>query len=412
MKEEIQLIPDLFRKEFAKMVAVISKLYGLQHMEIAEDIVSETFLTATESWTKKGIPANPTGWLYTVAKQKTLYHFRRKKIFDEKIIPQIKISADTIAETKEMDFSTENIKDSQLEMMFAICDPAIASEAQIALALRVLCGFGIEEIAEAFFSNKETINKRLSRAKEKLRAEKVQLEMPPEKEISSRLDNVLHIIYLLFNEGYYSTTQNQILRKDFCMEALRLGLMLTDYSKTNLPKTNALVALMSFHASRLDARQNHDDGIILYEEQDENLWDQELIEQGTWFLDLSAHGDTLSSYHLEAGIAFWNCQKEDTKEKRESILHHYDLLVEINYSPGVALNRVYALYKARGKEIALVEAEKLNLQNNHFYFTLLGELYEDIDNERAKANFQKALSLAKTENERHTIKLKMKNLQK
>ena len=412
MNEETELIPYLFRKEFAKMIAVISKLYGLQHIEIAEDIVSETFLTATETWAQKGIPPNPTAWLYAVAKQKTLYHFRRKKIFDEKIVPQIKFSADTIAQTKEMDFSTKNIKDSQLEMMFAICDPAIASEAQIALALRVLCGFGIEEIAEAFFSNKETINKRLFRAKEKLRTEKVQLEMPPEKEINTRLDNVLHIIYLLFNEGYYSTSQNKMLQKDFCMEALRLGLLLTDYSKTNLPKTDALVALMSFHASRLDARQNADNDFILYDEQDKNLWDQDLIEQGIHFLNLSARGDILSSYHLEAGIAFWNCQKEETKEKRESILRHYDLLLQINYSPGVALNRIYALYKARGKEIALVEAEKLNLTNNHFYFTLLGELYTGKDNEKAKANFEKALLLAKTETEREVINLKIKNLKK
>jgi RNA polymerase sigma-70 factor (ECF subfamily) len=194
------------------------------------------------------------------------------------------------------------------------------------------------------------------------------------------------------------------------MEALRLGFMLTEYSKTNLPKTNALIALMSFHASRLDARQNADNDFILYDEQDENLWDQNLIEQGIHFLNLSARGDRLSSYHLEAGIAFWNCRKEETKEKRESILRHYNLLLQINYSPAVALNRLYALYKARGKEIALAEAEKINLPNNHFYCTLLGELYEGIDNERAKANFEKALSIAKTETERHIIKLKMKNL--
>jgi predicted RNA polymerase sigma factor len=236
------------------------------------------------------------------------------------------------------------------------------------------------------------------------------LEMPRENEIEARLDNVLHIIYLLFNEGYYSTTQNKILRKDFCMEALKLGLMLTEYSKTNLPKTNALVALMSFHASRLDARQNADHDFILYDEQDENLWDQDLIEQGIHFLNLSAQGDKLSSYHLEAGIAFLNCQKDDTKEKRESILHHYDLLLQLNYSPGVALNRVYALYKARGKKIALAEAEKLNLPGNHFYFTLLGELYAGIDNEKAKANFEKALSIAKIETERQVINLKIKNL--
>jgi RNA polymerase sigma-70 factor (ECF subfamily) len=412
MHKNKELISELFRTEFTKMIAVITKLYGLQYIEIAEDIVSETFLTATESWAQKGIPANPTAWLYAVAKQKTLYHFRRKKIFDEKIIPHVKIASDTFSETKEMDFSSQNIKDSQLQMLFAICDPAIASEAQIALALRVLCGFGIEEIAEAFFSNKETINKRLFRAKEKLRAEKVQLEMPPQKEINARLDNVLHVIYLLFNEGYYSSTQNQVLRKEFCMEALRLGLMLTEYSHTNLPKTSALVALMSFHASRLEARQNANSNLILYDEQDESLWDRDLIEQGIRFLNLSANGDNLSSYHLEAGIAFWNCQKEDTQEKRESILQHYNLLLAINDSPGVALNRVYALYKARGKEVALIEAKKLNLAKNHFYFTLLGELYLGNDNEKAKANFERALSIAKTEAERQTIQLKMQMLSK
>jgi RNA polymerase sigma-70 factor (ECF subfamily) len=167
---------------------------------------------------------------------------------------------------------------------------------------------------------------------------------------------------------------------------------------------------MSFHASRLDARQGDCDNVILYEDQDENLWDQNLIEQGIHFLSLSARGNDLSSYHLEAGIAFWNCQKEDTKEKREAILRHYNLLMEINDSPGVALNRVYTLYKARGKEIALAEAEKLYLPNNHFYFTLLGELYEGNDNEKAKANFEKAYLMAKTESEKQLIKQKMKNL--
>jgi RNA polymerase sigma factor (sigma-70 family) len=219
MKEETELIPDLFRKEFSKMVAVISKLFGLQHIEIAEDIVSETFLQAAETWGQKGIPVNPTAWLYSVAKQKTLYHFRRNKILEKKIIPELKTSRETNSEIEEIDFSMDNIKDSQLQMMFAVCNPAIASEAQIALALRILCGFGIDEIAEAFLTNKETINKRLFRAKEKLRAEKVRLELPGDTEINNRLDNVLHIIYLLFNEGYYSTTQNQILRKDLCLEA-------------------------------------------------------------------------------------------------------------------------------------------------------------------------------------------------
>ena len=245
MEEQQESLKHLFQQEFSKMVAVISKLFGLQHIEIAEDIVSETFLKATETWGIKGIPKNPTAWLYTVAKQKTLYHFRRNKIFKDKVIPELK-TAQIASKEIQVNFSSENIKDSQLQMMFAVCNPLIASEAQIGLALRILCGFGIDEIAEAFLSNKETINKRLFRAKEKLRMEKVQMELPLENEIASRLNNVLHIIYLLFNEGYYSKTQNQILRKELCIEALRLGLMLTEYERTNLPKTNALIALNVF----------------------------------------------------------------------------------------------------------------------------------------------------------------------
>src|SRR6185437_2819254 len=253
--EKDESLKQLFQEEFSKMVAVISRLFGLQHIEIAEDIVSETFLLAAESWGVKGLPPNPAAWLYTVAKQKTLYHFRRNKLFQKKIVPELKFRQDKEAEIEEMDFSHQHIRDSQLQMLFAVCDPTIASEAQIGLALRILCGFGIDEIAEAFLTNKETINKRLFRAKEKLRTEKVNLELPPPAEIPARLDNVLHIIYLLFSEGYYSQTKNQVLQKELCLEAMRVGLLLTEYEKTNQPKTNALMALMCFHASRFDARR-------------------------------------------------------------------------------------------------------------------------------------------------------------
>ena len=403
-------LKHLFQQEFSKMVAVISKLFGLQHIEIAEDIVSETFLQATETWDAKGIPANPTAWLYAVAKQKTLYHFRRNKIFETKIVPALVSQEEKEIAAIEPDFSMQNIKDSQLQMLFAICDPAIASEAQIGLALRILCGFGIDEIAEAFLSNKETINKRLFRAKEKLRTERVKLEMPPVNEIPGRLDNVLHIIYLLFSEGYYSKTQNQTLRQELCIEALRLGVLLSDFEKTNLPKTNALIALMCFHASRFTARQTNDDALLLYDQQDEKLWDQSLIDQGMHFLDASLAGNEISSYHLEARIAYWHCIRENSREKWEDILQLYNQLLLINYSPGVALNRTYALYKVYGAEKALTEAEKLKLDSNHFYFVLLGELYKTIDKTKAKNHFQKAFSLAKTEAEKILIREKMETL--
>lgn len=412
MENGHESLKHLFQREFYKMVAVISKLFGLQHIEIAEDIVSETFLQATETWGIKGMPQNPTAWLYAVAKQKTLYHFRRNKIFENKVLPELTSGEETNQEIGEINFSPQNIKDSQLQMLFAICTPAIASEAQMGLALRILCGFGIDEIAEAFLSNKETINKRLFRAKEKLRIEKVVMELPSEHEILSRLDNVLHIIYLLFNEGYYSKTQNQILRKDFCYEAMRLGVMLTEYERTSLPKTNALLALMCFHASRFSARETNEDSLVLYEQQDEALWDKALIHQGRHFLDLSAQGNILSSYHLEARIAFWHCVKEDTKEKWEDILQLYDQLLFVNYSPSVALNRIFALYKAHGWQAALAEAEKLKFEDNHFYFLLLGELYKNTDNNKAKLNFQKAHDLAKTQTEKLGIQLKIETLLK
>ncbi|HXS35630.1 MAG TPA: DUF6596 domain-containing protein [Flavipsychrobacter sp.] len=409
MENGQESLKDLFQQEFSKMVAVISKLFGLQNISLAEDIVMETFLLASETWGIKGIPANPAAWLYTVAKNKMLYHFRRNKIFESKVKPAITSMQEDTNEI-ELSFSQQNIKDSQLQMLFAICTPAIASEAQIGLALRILCGFGIDEIAEAFLSNKETINKRLFRAKEKLRTEKVKMEFPSESEISNRLDNVLHIIYLLFSEGYYSQTQNEILRKDFCIEAMRLGIMLTEYERTNQPKTNALMALMCFHASRFDARESGEDAIILYEQQNEDLWDKALIKQGIYFLDLSARGNEISSYHLEARIAYWHCIKEDTKEKWESILKLYDQLLLINYSSGVALNRAFALYKVKGCQEALAETEKLQLDDNHFYFILLGELYKNTDIEKARLNFQKAYSLAKTQTERQDIQRKIDSL--
>ena len=405
MEEVGESLKQLFQQEFSKMVSVITRLFGLPHIELAEDIVSETFLSATENWGQKGLPPNPTAWLYAVAKQKTLTHFRRNKIFESKVVPEIN-NRQPLNEGPVLEFSSQHIKDSQLQMMFAVCAPAVASEAQIGLALRILCGFGIEEIAEAFLSNKETINKRLFRAKEKLRKENIRMELPPENEMASRLDNVLHVIYLLFNEGYYSKTQNRILRKELCFEAMRLGHLLTDYEKTNLPKTNALMALMCFHASRFDARQK-DDNPVLYEQQDESLWNQELIGQGVQFLNISMSGNEVTTYHIEARIAFRHCHKDDTPEKWRDILDLYNQLLHVNYSPVVALNRVYALYKVYGAKAAIQEAEELLLFNNHFYFVLLGELYRHIDKEKSKTLFEKALQMAGTDTERKAIQKKL-----
>jgi len=404
--QQQELIPHLFRTEFRKITAVLCKHFGIAHIEIAEDIASDTFLSAVETWTYKGLPANPTAWLYIVAKNKAKNYFNRSNNFSEKIAGEIKKTS-LQSEELEINLSEENIIDSQLQMLFAICHPSIPTEAQIGLALRILCGFGINEIANAFLTNNETINKRLFRAKEKLRAEKVKIEFPGKTEINNRLETVLRTLYLLFSEGYYSESDDKVLREDLCNEAMRLTFMLIEKAQTSLPKVNALYSLMCFHSSRFAARKNEKGEMVLYHEQDESLWDQELIIKGIYFLHESSKGNEISKYHIEASIAYWHTIKSDTKEKWENILQLYNKLLQIEYSPIAALNRTYALSKANSKPEAITEAEKLNLINNHFYFTLLGELYTGVDSKKAKEYFQKALDIANTQTDKQTIQKKL-----
>ena len=407
--QEQELIPHLFRTEYRKIIAVLCKLFGIEYIEIAEDIVSDTFLLASETWGLKGLPTNPTAWLYTVSKNKALDILKHNKIFIDKIALEIK-QREPESHEIEIDWSSKNINDSQLQMMFAICHPCISTEAQIGLSLSILCGFGVDEIADAFLTNKETIYKRLARAKEKLREEKIKIELPDQTEINNRLATVLTTLYLLFSEGYYSSSQNTILRKDLCVEAMRLNLMLVENEKTNTPFANALLSLMCFHSSRFEARANQNGEIILYEDQDETIWNKELIAKGEYYLNRSSTGTQLSKYHLEAGIAYWHTQKKDTLEKWENILQLYNRMLQIEYSPIAALNRTYALSKANGKNEAIVEAEKLNLSGNHLYHSLLGNLYTNVDNKKALNHFQLALALAKTNADKTVIATNIERL--
>jgi len=399
-----ELLPNLFRTEYRKIVSVLSRYFGFEYLETAEDIASDTFLTAAETWGMRGIPDNPAGWLHKVARNKALDYIKRQSVFDQKVAKNIADTQQEATLPKELDLSEQNIQDSQLQMLFAICQPVIPQEAQVGLALRILCGFGIEEIADAFLSNKETINKRLFRAKEKLREARAAIAFPPQAEVVNRLQPVLTTLYLLFNEGYYSTSQSSVLRKDLCLEAMRLTLMLIDNPGTNLPAVNALMALMCFHASRFEARVNESGEMIRYEDQDTALWNDELIQRGEYFLNKASVGDEVSRYHLEAGIAYWHTIKTDSLLKWDNILQLYNRLLIVEYSPLSALNRTYALAKVKGREQAIVEAEKLDLDQNHLYHVLLGYLYEDIDVTKATDHLQAALKLAKTQPEKNRIK--------
>lgn len=404
-----ELIPHLFRTESGKITTVLCKLFGIEHLEVAEDLTGETFLAALETWTYKGIPENPTAWLYAVAKNKAKNYLLRNRVFYEKVVPQLQ-HATPPSEDPEVDLSGKNITDSQLQMLFAICHPALAPEAQVALALRLLCGFGIDEIATAFLTGKETVNKRLFRAKEKLRQLSVPIEFPPHSELPKRLEAVLTTLYLLFNEGYYSESQDAVLREDLCLEAVRLAHLLTEHEPTAQPATYALLALMCFHASRFPARRSENGELILYAEQDESLWNGELIAQGAYFLQRAAQGNTVTRYHLEAAIAWWHTHKADTPEKWENILQLYNQLLCTAYSPIAALNRTFALSKVAGQEAAIAEAQKLSLTGNPYYHTLLGELYSSVDTNKARAHLEEALCLARTQADRQTIQKKIDSL--
>ena len=404
-----ELIPHLFRTEYSRICAVLCKAFGIEYLETAEDIASDTFLAAMESWTYNGIPVNPVAWLYTVAKNKARNQLKRNLLFNNKIRPLL-TPGENEEQRFEIDLSESNITDSQLKMLFALCHPSLTAEAQIGLSLRILCGFGITEIAGAFLTNKETINKRLTRAREKLRQQSVSIELPSQPEISSRLENVLRTLYLLFSEGYYSESNDMLLREELCNEAMRLTALLLQNKSTNLSPVNALMALMCFHASRFKARKNENGAPVLYQEQDETLWDAGLITKGMHFLREASQGVGLSKYHLEAGIAYWHTVKNNEGEKWPSILRLYDLLLQIEQSPMAALNRVYALSRVRGKEAAIEESKTLAWMNSQYYFTLMAELHSETEIEKAVHYLRQALSVAKTKTERTVIESRMNKL--
>ncbi|MET3878125.1 DUF6596 domain-containing protein [Chitinophaga sp. OAE865] len=402
-----ELLPHLFRLEYSKMTAVLCRHFGLKHIETAEDIASDTFLKATEVWSVRGIPENPTAWLYTVAKNKTKDYLKHVSIFETQV-KQALGDGETRQEP-DFDFTPQTIADSQLAMIFAVCNPANAAESQICLALQILCGFSVEEIADAFLSKNETIKKRLLRARANLRADNFQVEQLQEAAIKERLDTVLRTLYLLFNEGYFSKSGNHLIRRELCSEAIRLTLVLTENPLTNTTEANALLALMCFQSSRLDARANNQGETILYEQQDKNLWSKELIQQGNYYLVNACTGNEASKYHLEAGIAYWHTTP-DAGNKWNHILQLYNQLILIEYSPMTALNRTFAFARVYGHAAGIKEAEKLGLHHNSHYHSLLGYLYASTDTEKAAAHYREAIHLTKSAAEKKTLMREIERL--
>jgi RNA polymerase sigma factor (sigma-70 family) len=412
-----QIVDHLFRHEAGKMIAVLCIFFGFSEVAIAEDIVQETLLTAFERWKLEGIPSNPQAWLYQVAKNKALNYVKRAQNFDKNIAPNISyaIENEQLASKKLDDFFLENeIEDAQLRMMFACCHSDIPNDTQLILMLKTLCGLSVAEIAAALLSQEDAIAKRLYRAKEKIKKERISLEVPEGTALVERLDAVLKAIYLLFNEAYKSTSTNTVIRRDLSDEALRLGVILAARPLAikgyDMPKINALMSLMCFHAARFDARLDASGHIILLENQDRSLWNSYLITQAYAYFNASAVGNSYSEYHIEAAIASYHAQAKTFEATNwQAIFYCYNLLFSIKPTAIVAFNRAIALFYVEGAKVgieALLNIE--GLDKNHFYHTALGDFYQK-DNQlpKAKNAYQLALQFAFLEAEKKVIVEKM-----
>lgn len=380
--EPKQLVDHLFRHEAGRMTSVLTRMLGFDRIELAQDIVQDTMVQALQSWPFQGIPDNPSAWLHRVARHKALDVVRRENLF---LTISRELAHDHAAASVENMvshyFLDDEINDSQLRMLFACCSPVISLESQVAMCLRILCGLSVKEIAGAFLTTPDTIEKRLYRAKDKLRSEEIRLEVPTGPQLSARLHAILKTIYLLFSEGYTSLHPDQHIRRDLCTEAMRLCLLLTQHSRTASPAVSALLALMCFQVARFNARTDASGAIVLLADQDRSQWDQLLIRKGHQYLNQSAEGDLVSEYHLEAGIAMLHCVAPSYEQTNwPAVLHYYDLLLAHKPSPVVALNRAVALAQVAGTSVAIRTILALSgLENNHYYHAILGNLYQQSD---------------------------------
>lgn len=401
------LTDHLFRHEAAKLVAVLTGIFGIERLQLAEDVVQEAMVRALQTWPYYGVPKNPAAWLTQAAKNLALDTLRREKTFQDKqpqIIALIEQRAGGNPESASPKFE-EEIQDDRLRMMFVCCHPLIAREDQVALALKTLCGFSPAEIAKAFLTTEAAVAKRLTRAKQRIREAQIRFEIPEGGELARRLDAVLQSLYLLFNEGYKASGGDALVREDLCREAIRLATLLGEHPAGNRPKTHALLALMWLNAARLPSRVDAEGNLLRLQEQDRSRWDQSAIARGLFHIAHSAEGDELSEYHLQAGIAAVHCAApEYAATDWARILELYDRLVEFDDSPVIALNRAVALAEVRGAQSGIEAVNAIrNLQSLESYYLLhavLGEFELRMNHPRAAAgHFRKALQLAEIKTE-------------
>ena len=389
-----------FRHEFGRLVPALSRRFGMHRVELCEDAVQTALLRAVQSWSERGLPDDKSAWLYRVAVNEVLGALRRERRTDTFVDDAHELVADI--STDELVFLEHEVRDDQLRMLFVCADPRIPRESQIVFALKILCGFGTEEISRRLFSGHEAIYKRLQRARATLRERIEALEPPDIEELAGRLPAVLEVLYLLFTEGYSSAQPDKVIRHELCEEAIRLARLLDEHPVGAAPETAALLALMYLDAARFDSREDGTGGLLLLEEQDRSLWDRDLVHVGVSYLQRSARGEVFTRYHAEAAIAAEHCLAPTYKETRwDEIARLYQMLEGIAPSPINTLNRAIAIAEWQGPAAGLALLEALNppswLLGYYLWDATLGELYRRHgDRERATAHLTRALGAAPT----------------
>lgn len=410
IEDNNKLVDHLFRNEYGKLVASLTRFFGTANIQTAEDIVQETLLTALNHWPMDGIPENPPAWLMQVAKRKALNEIKRNHMLSS----HHKIIQNEQQAIKQLDdlFLPHEIEDNELRMVFTCCHPKLSTSSQIALTLKTLCGFGVQEVANALLTNKSTINKRLYRAKQTLAEAETVFEIPSEENLKSRLHAVTTSLYLLFNEGYNSSVDDSIIRKDFCLEAIRLTLLLANHFQEE-KQLFALLALMCFHTARFEARIDDKGAIILFEDQDRSLWNKDLILKGIHYLKLSKESLQLTPYHIEANIAAEHCLAQNFETTNwQNLFDLYQLLYKLKPNPIIQLNLAIIQGQIKGLEHSIPLLEKLTRLDSFKGYHLLPATQgitamKTADYSSAIPYLEKALSLTNSSKEKAFLNQKI-----
>ncbi len=400
-----QVVEHLFRHESGKIVAILTGIFGIEHLSLAEDVVQEALVRALQTWPFHGVPKNPAAWIMRSSRNLAVDAVRRQKVFRDKEAELVRLLDRESLTPDAAALIDQEIADDRLRLIFVCCHPLIPSEAQVALALKTLCGFSPAEIAKAFLTTEAAIAKRLTRAKHKIRDARIQFELPAGEELTRRLDGVLQTLYLLFNEGYKASRGEKLVREEICHEAIRLTNLLAEHPAGNQPRTHALLALMLLNTARIPSRVDGAGNLLRLQEQDRTRWDQAMIARGLFHITQSAAGTEISAYHLQAGMAACHCAAKDyAATDWRQILELYDRLIEFDASPIVALNRAVALAEVHGPQAGIAAVGAIpnlaSLDTYYLLYAVLGELELRLSHARTAAtHFQKALQLAEIKSE-------------